>query len=89
MAQEFANQLVVPINCPNKVLKEVAGKPTSVLITSRITDETRILLHHLERGQNCLLLEFCLPHLLQSFFQKADGYYRHPALGPLEQRFCR
>lgn len=43
-AKDYADTLGVHVNHLNKVLKEVTGKTTTEIITSRITQEARILL---------------------------------------------
>lgn len=75
-AQELADHLAVHVNHLNKAVKEVTGKPTSVHITSRITDEAKALLQHTtwSVAEIAYCLGFAYPTYFNNFFKKQTGY---------------
>jgi AraC family transcriptional activator of pobA len=75
-AQEFADRLAVHVNHLNKAVKDVTGKPTSVHITSRITDEAKALLQHTtwSVAEIAYSLGFAYPTYFNNFFKKQTGY---------------
>ncbi|UOQ69643.1 helix-turn-helix domain-containing protein [Hymenobacter volaticus] len=74
-AQEFADRLAVHVNHLNKAVKEVTGKPTSVHITSRITDEAKALLQHTtwSVAEIAYCLGFAYSTYFNNFFKKQTG----------------
>ncbi|TGD80548.1 helix-turn-helix domain-containing protein [Hymenobacter wooponensis] len=75
-AQDFADRLAVHINHLNKAVKEVTGKPTSVHITNRITDEAKALLQHTtwSVAEIAYSLGFAYATYFNNFFKKQTGH---------------
>lgn len=75
-AQEFADQLAVHVNHLNKAVKEITGKPTSVHITARTTDEAKALLQHTNWSvaEIASCLGFAYPTYFNNFFKKQTSY---------------
>lgn len=75
-AQEFADRLAVHVNHLNRVVKTVTGKPPSVHIASRITDEAKALLQYTDWsvGEIAHSLGFAYPTYFNNFFKKQTGY---------------
>lgn len=74
-AQDFASQLAMHVNHLNRAVKEVTGKPTSVLIAERIVGEAKALLHHTcwTTAEIAYGLGFEYPTYFNSFFKKHTG----------------
>ncbi|WP_349317794.1 helix-turn-helix transcriptional regulator [Chitinophaga sp. MM2321] len=49
-AKDYASQLSVHVNYLNKVLKDVTGKTTTVLIAERLVKEAKVMLKHTDRN---------------------------------------
>jgi AraC family transcriptional activator of pobA len=75
-AQEFADRLAVHVNHLNKAVKDTTGKPTSVHLTSRITDEAKALLQHTtwSVAEIAYCLGFAYPTYFNNFFKKQTGF---------------
>lgn len=74
-AQEFARHLNVHVNYLNKSVKEVTGKPTTVLIAERIATEAKALLQHTEWSiaEIAYALGFEYPTYFNNHFKKMTG----------------
>jgi len=75
-AQEFADRLSVHVNHLNRAVKDVTGKPPSVHIAGRITDEAKALLQYTNWSvaEIAYSLGFAYPTYFNNFFKKQTGY---------------
>lgn len=75
-AQEFADRLAVHVNHLNRAVRQVTGKPPSVHITGRITDEAKALLQYTDWSvaEIAYSLGFAYPTYFTNFFKKQTGY---------------
>lgn len=73
--QDFAEGLSVHVNYLNRSIKEVTGKPTSVLIAERITAEAKALLQHTDSGiaDIAYSLGFEYPTYFNNYFKRMTG----------------
>jgi len=81
-AKDYADRLAVHVNHLNKVLKETTGKTTTMLISSRITQEARILLRHTD--WNISEIAWCLGFEEVAHF--SNFFRKHTAQAPLAFR---
>lgn len=74
-AQDFAQRLSVHVNYLNRAVKEVTGKPTSVLIAERIAAEAKALLQHTNWPVADIAygLGFDYPTYFNNFFKRVTG----------------
>lgn len=74
-AKDYANNLNVHVNHLNRALKEMTGKPTSVLINERIIQEAKALLQHTHWNisEVAFALGFEYPTYFNNFFKKMTG----------------
>ncbi len=74
-AQDFAQSLSVHVNYLNRAVKEVTGKPTSVLIADRIAAEAKALLQHTNWPVADIAygLGFDYPTYFNNFFKRVTG----------------
>ena len=74
-AKHFADNLSVHSNSLNRAVKEVTGKPTSVHISERITQEAKALLYHTNWNisEIAYALGFDYPTYFNNFFKKQTG----------------
>lgn len=73
--QEFADRLSVHVNHLNRVIKEVTGRPPSVHISARITNEAKALLQYTRWSvaEIAYCLGFAYPTYFNNFFKKQTG----------------
>ena len=74
-ASDYAGELAVHVNYLNRAVKEVTGKPTSVLISERIVTEVKALLLHTSWNisEVAVALGFEYPTYFSNFFKKLTG----------------
>jgi AraC family transcriptional regulator, transcriptional activator of pobA len=74
-AQDYAVGLAVHVNYLNRSIKEVTGKPTSVLIAERITAEAKALLQHTNWSvaDIAYALGFEYPTYFNNYFKRVTG----------------
>jgi len=74
-AQDFAASLSVHVNYLNRSVKEVTGKPTSVLIAERIAAEAKALLEHTDWSIADIAygLGFEYPTYFNNYFKRVTG----------------
>ena len=74
-AQDYAKNMNVHANYLNRALKEVTGKPTTVLISERIISEAKALLQHTDWNiaDIAYSLGFEYPTYFNNFFKKNTG----------------
>lgn len=74
-ANQYADQLSVHVNHLNRALKEVTGKTTTELISSRIVKEAHALLRHSDWNISEIAygLGFEYPAYFNTFFKKQTG----------------
>jgi len=74
-AQDFAEKLSVHINYLNRSIKEVTGKPTSVVIAERIAAEAKALLQHTDWSVADIAygLGFEYPTYFNNYFKRVTG----------------
>jgi AraC family transcriptional activator of pobA len=75
-AQDFADRLAIHANYLNRVVKEVTGKLTTMLIAERTSIEATSLLQHTDWSVNeiAYALGFDYPNYFSNFFKKATGH---------------
>jgi AraC family transcriptional regulator, transcriptional activator of pobA len=73
--QHFAERLSVHVNYLNRAVKEITGKPTSVLIAERIIVEAKALLQHTDSGvaEIAYSLGFEYPTYFNNYFKRMTG----------------
>jgi AraC family transcriptional regulator, transcriptional activator of pobA len=73
--QDFAERLSVHVNYLNRSVKEITGKPTSVVIAERITAEAKALLQHTSSGiaDIAYSLGFEYPTYFNNYFKRMTG----------------
>ena len=74
-AQDYANNLFVHVNHLNRSVKNVTGKPTTILITERVVREAKALLKFTDWNvsQVAYSLGFEYPSHFNSLFKKVTG----------------
>ncbi|WP_316833129.1 AraC family transcriptional regulator [Pedobacter aquatilis] len=74
-ATDFASNLNVHVNSLNRSLKDITGKTTSELISERIIQEAKALLHHTDWNVNEIAygLGFEEPAYFTNYFKKRTG----------------
>jgi AraC-like DNA-binding protein len=74
-AQDYAVGLSLHVNYLNRSVKEVTGKPTSVLIAERITAEAKALLQHTDWSvaDIAYALGFEYPTYFNNYFKRVTG----------------
>ncbi|GAA0542038.1 response regulator transcription factor [Chitinophaga japonensis] len=74
-AQDFAGALAVHVNYLNRSVKEVTGKPTSMLIAERMIAEAKALLQHTGWSVADIAygLGFEYPTYFNNYFKRATG----------------
>jgi AraC-like DNA-binding protein len=74
-AQDYAKNMNVHANYLNRAVKEITGKPTTVLISERIISEAKALLQHTDWNiaDIAYALGFEYPTYFNNFFKKITG----------------
>ncbi|HWK05864.1 MAG TPA: helix-turn-helix transcriptional regulator [Puia sp.] len=75
-AKDYANQLAVHVNHLNKVLKEITGRTTTEIISSRVIQEAKILLKQTDWNVSEIsyTLGFDDPAHFSNFFKKQTSF---------------
>lgn len=73
--QDFAGRLSLHVNSLNRSVKEITGKPTSVVIAERIVAEAKALLQHTDSGiaDIAYSLGFEYPTYFNNYFKRITG----------------
>lgn len=73
--QHYAEQLAMHVNHLNRSVKEITGKPTSVLISERIITEAKALLQHTDWtiAEIAYALGFEYPTYFNNYFKRITG----------------